>query len=313
MKIISIISDIVSIGTGLGFIAMIVYFLLPERIRNEKDKSHSPENLILFDSITPRKMFYNVRETEAIQKLVFLLSNENFNKIQDRLDCKGMRKGFACLFSGSPGTGKTETAYQIARETKRNIMAIDISRTKSMFFGEGGKLIKDIFDTYRNEVEKSEIAPILLFNEADAIISKRLELNSTSRAVEQEENSIQNIILSEIENLSGILIATTNLAQNMDNAFERRFLYKINFDKPNPESRKHIWNTLAPELPDELTGELSTKYELSGGQIENIARKTEVEAIISGGILPLNTLVHYCQEEIMNNLNTSKRIGFIHE
>ena len=313
MKIITIIFDIVSIGVGLGFIAIIIHFFLPGRVKKEKGKSHTPENLILVDSIIPRRMFYNERETEAIQKLIFLLSNENFLKIQNRLAGKGMRKGFACLFSGGPGTGKTETAYQIARETKRNIMAVDISKTKSMFFGEGGKLIKDIFDTYREEVEKSEMAPILLFNEADAIISKRLELNSSSRAVEQEENSIQNIILSEIENLSGILIATTNLTRNMDNAFERRFLYKINFDKPNPKSRRNIWNALAPELPDELTGELSTKYELSGGQIENIARKTEVEAIISGGILPLSTLEQYCKDEIMNNLNTSKKVGFTHE
>ena len=310
MNIISVISGITAIGMKLGFIALIIYFLLPDRVTSKGGKE---KNLVLFDQIKPKRMFYNTRETEAIQKLVSLLSEENFRKIQDRLDGKGMRKGFACLFSGAPGTGKTETAYQIARETKRNIMAVDISRTKSMYFGEGGKIIKEIFNSYRNEVENSEIAPILLFNEADAIISKRLELNSSSRAVEQEENSIQNIILSELENLSGILIATTNLTQNMDNAFERRFLYKINFDKPNPESRKNIWNTLAPELPDELTGELSTKYELSGGQIKNIARKTEVEAIISNGVLPLNTLVQYCKDEIMNNLNASKRIGFTRE
>jgi len=310
MNIISVISGITAIGMKLGFIALIIYFLLPDRVTSKGGKE---KNLVLFDQIKPKRMFYNTRETEAIQKLVSLLSEENFRKIQDRLDGKGMRKGFACLFSGAPGTGKTETAYQIARETKRNIMAVDISRTKSMYFGEGGKIIKEIFNSYRNEVENSEIAPILLFNEADAIISKRLELNSSSRAVEQEENSIQNIILSELENLSGILIATTNLTQNMDNAFERRFLYKINFDKPDPESRKNIWNTLAPELPDELTGELSAKYELSGGQIENIARKTEVEAIISNGVLPLNTLVQYCKDEIMNNLNASKRIGFTRE
>ena len=83
------------------------------------------KNLILFDTIKPKKMFYNSRETGEIQTLISLLSNENYLQIQKRLDEKGMRKGFACLFSGPPGTGKTETVYQIARETKRNIMECD--------------------------------------------------------------------------------------------------------------------------------------------------------------------------------------------
>jgi len=68
------------------------------------------KNLILFDSIKHKKMYYNKRETGEIEKLMSLLQEENFCKIQDRLDGKGMRKGFACLFSGPPGTGKTETA-----------------------------------------------------------------------------------------------------------------------------------------------------------------------------------------------------------
>ncbi|MDR0877431.1 MAG: ATP-binding protein [Treponema sp.] len=70
------------------------------------------------------------------------------------------------------------------------------------------------------------VSQVLLFNEADAIIGRRMGFNADSRAVDQMENSIQNIILQEMEDLSGILIATTNLAKNMDKAFERRFLYK---------------------------------------------------------------------------------------
>jgi len=83
-----------------------------------------------------KKMFYNEKETGEIQKLVSLLSNENYRKIQERLCKKGLRNGFTCLFTGGLGTGKTETAYQIARQTGRNIMAVNIVETKSMFFGE---------------------------------------------------------------------------------------------------------------------------------------------------------------------------------
>jgi SpoVK/Ycf46/Vps4 family AAA+-type ATPase len=276
-------------------------------------KQNYQKDLILFDKIKPKKMFYGPRETGEIQTLISLLSNENFRNIQDRLDEKGMRKGFACLFSGGPGTGKTETAWQIARETKRNIMMVDIAETKSCWFGESEKRIKAVFDTYREAVEKSEIAPILLFNEADAVIGKRKEFDSSSRAVDQTENTIQNIILQEMENLSGILIATTNLTKNMDSAFERRFLYKITFDKPGVESRRGIWNALLPNLPEEQALELANKFELSGGEIENIARKIEVDGIISGKSLSIETLIQYSKDEARNNFNTTKRIGFAND
>jgi SpoVK/Ycf46/Vps4 family AAA+-type ATPase len=258
-------------------------------------------------------MFYNEKEFGDIQKLISLLQEENYRKIQDRLGGKGMRKGFACLFSGGPGTGKTETAYQIARETKRNIMMVNIAETKSCWHGESEKKIKEIFDTYRTAVENSEIAPILLFNEADAVIGKRKTIGGNNSAIDESDNRIQNIILQEMENLCGILIATTNLTQNMDSAFERRFLYKINFERPGAESRKGIWNAMLPDLPDSCAAELSGKFDLSGGQIENIARKTEVDAIISGNALSPDALIKYCKDEIQNSLVTSKRIGFTNE
>jgi hypothetical protein len=70
------------------------------------EKHNYQKNLILFDKIKPKNMFYNAKETETIGKLRSLLEEDNYHKIQDRLDGKGMRKGFACLFSGGPGTDK---------------------------------------------------------------------------------------------------------------------------------------------------------------------------------------------------------------
>ncbi|MCL2186613.1 MAG: ATP-binding protein [Treponema sp.] len=268
------------------------------------------KGLMPFEKIISKKLFYNERESEAIEKLVSLLQEENYGKIIDRLNNKGMRQGFACIFSGPPGTGKTETAYQIARLTKRHIMMVDIAETKSKWYGESEKKIKEIFDTYREAVEKSEIAPILLFNEADAVIGRRKEIGTVNGTIDQTENTIQNIILQEMENLCGILIATTNLTQNMDHAFERRFLYKINFEKPSLESRKNIWNTMLPELPEEKASNLAERFELSGGQIENIARKVEVDAIISGDDLCMQMLTQYCKDESLYGFTMSKKIGF---
>ena len=75
-----------------------------------------------------------------------------------------------------------------------------------------------------------------------------------------------------MEQLDGILIATTNLAENMDKAFERRFLYKIKFEKPDLLSRSQIWQSMIPQLTPSEAKRLASEYDFSGGEIENIAR-----------------------------------------
>jgi SpoVK/Ycf46/Vps4 family AAA+-type ATPase len=220
-----------------------------------------------------------------------------------------MRKGFAALFYGAPGTGKTETVYQIARKTGRDIMMVDISDTKSCWFGASEKKIKEVFDKYRAFVKKCETAPILLFNEADAVIGKRKD--STSGNVAQTENAIQNIILQEMENLEGIMIATTNLTQNLDKAFERRFLYKIEFNKPGVEAKEKIWQTMLPVLSENERLELAKNYNFSGGQIENIIRKYTVDSILNSAAPSFQTIQSYCQTEFLYKEDGCKRIGFV--
>ncbi|GBU28637.1 hypothetical protein R84B8_02197 [Treponema sp. R8-4-B8] len=261
------------------------------------------------DSITAKLLFYPEKTQQAIDELVSLIQQKNFINIQKRLTENGMRTGFACLFSGGPGTGKTETAYQIARITGRDIMPVDIANTKSKWFGESEKQIKDIFDKYRSCVKKCEKAPILLFNEADAVIGKRQFLGENHNGPAQTENAIQNIILQEIENLNGILIATTNLSANMDTAFERRFLYKIDFEKPDAEARKTIWRSLISGLSDEEATVLASRFNFSGGQIENIARRSTVHRVLSGKLPVLEELIKFCNME-SSNKNKEKIIGF---
>ena len=94
------------------------------------------------------------------------------------------------------------------------------------------------------------------------------------------------------------MIATTNLAQNMDKAFERRFLYKIKFEKPNLEARMHIWHEMIPTLSENDTKTLAEKYEFSGGQIENIARHNAINGILYGEKAnSLEALMSYCDNE----------------
>ncbi|MDR1149467.1 MAG: ATP-binding protein [Spirochaetaceae bacterium] len=266
--------------------------------------------LVSWDSLPEKKLFYNDREKRRIAELSSLLKQDNFKAVQDRLAKNGMRQGFVCLFSGSPGTGKTETVYQIARETKRNIMMVDISSIKDMYVGETEKRMKAVFDNYRKAVSIADVTPILFFNEADAIIGKRIEFTGGSRAVERMENTMQNIILQELENLEGILIATTNLTKNMDSAFDRRFLYKIDFEKPDSAARTSIWKTMLVELDAAWAEELAARFEFSGGQIENVARRYTVNTVLSNQPPGMDDLVSLCQEELSGKNETERQIGF---
>jgi hypothetical protein len=269
----------------------------------------STKDIVDHKTITPKQLYYNEKEQRAIDQLASLLQPERFAQVRDELQKQGFRQGFACLFHGAPGTGKTETVLQLARTTGRNLMQVNISDIKSKWVGESEKNIKAIFTRYRKLVAESDVAPILLFNEADAIIGKRLE--DVQRSVDKMENSMQNIILEEIEKLDGILIATTNLTCNMDSAFERRFLYKIEFEKPTVEVKSAIWQTMLAGLSDEDALVLASKYDFSGGQIENIARKSVVSKIITGEDFTLNTLIGHCDTEVLGKYGDNRRrIGF---
>jgi SpoVK/Ycf46/Vps4 family AAA+-type ATPase len=225
------------------------------------------------------------------------------------LESKGLRKGFTCLFYGAPGTGKTESVFQLARQTGRDIMQVNISQVKSMWVGQSEKNIKQLFDQYRTIVKRTKIVPILLFNEADGVIGKRKQ--DAERSVDKMENSVQNIILQEMESLEGIMIATTNLVQNIDAAFERRFLYKIKFDKPELAQRVKIWQSLMPAISENTANKLASNYDFSGGQIENIARKCDVDSILYGtDVVNEDRIIQYCADECIVK-GEKPKIGFV--
>ena len=177
-----------------------------------------------------------------------------------------------------------------------------------MWVGESEKNIKAVFNRYRAIAQQSTLVPILLFNEADAIIGKRKE--RAERSVDKMENTIQNIILQEMESLEGIMIATTNLVQNMDSAFERRFLYKVKFEKPQLEQRIQIWRSMMPSLSENIISRLASQYDFSGGQIENIVRKCNVESILYGqSAVNEEKIEQYCKEEKII-MKSNHQIGF---
>ena len=279
--------------------------LLAEMKLNATEEKLS--DVIKARDLTEKKRFYVEENQRQVDELLSFLMPEKYNEIHERMQQTGFRTGFACLFHGGPGTGKTETAYQLARLTGRDIMVVDVPQIKSKWVGDSEKNIKALFDRYREQVKRAKLTPILLFNEADAIIGIRKQ--GAQNAVDKMENSIQNIILQEMEQLDGIMIATTNLTENLDTAFERRFLYKIKFEKPTVEARQHIWQAMIPSLSADAASQLATRYDFSGGQIENIARHHAIDSILHGDEADnLQSLITHCDQERLEK--KVRRIGF---
>ena len=274
----------------------------------KKENKVSASRKIEAAAIKEKALFYNPVEERQVLQLKDLMSESRFARIRETMKEQNYRTGFSCLFYGGPGTGKTETVYQIARGSGRDLFVVDVSQIKSCWVGESEKNIKEVFARYRECVLRGGTMPILLFNEADAIFGIRSE--GAGSAVDKMENSIQNIILQEMEDLDGILMATTNLTTNLDKAFERRFLYKIRFEKPSVEARARIWRQMIPELGDADATSLASEYDFSGGQIENIARKKTVKALISGERPTLEDIREYCQEENIDDTSVRRKIGF---
>lgn len=269
--------------------------------KKKKDSIISPLDIVY------RELIFDKEEMNQLDTLQNLLKEDTFKETQIRLTNKGLPKGFSVLLHGAPGTGKTEIVKQLAKATDREIMKVEISQSKSKWFGESEKIIKRIFTDYKAYSKECEKMPILLFNEADAIISKRKE-NSNSN-IAQTENAIQNIILEELENFEGILMATTNLANNLDTAFERRFLFKVPFQKPKATIRAKIWKSKLPHLNHEECLLLSEIFDFSGGQIDNIIRKSEIQEIVHGTPTNFEQIQAFCNEESIITKRTN--IGFV--
>ena len=217
------------------------------------------------------------------------------------------------IFYGAAGTGKTMTAYSLAKSLKRQVLAFDCSKILSMYVGESEKNVRKIFDTFYELSEKTKTEPILLLNEADQFLGARSSGNITGS--DQMHNQMQNIFLEQIENFRGMLIATTNLLENIDKAFSRRFNYKIEFKKPDKTQREKLWEFMLPKDAPYEEGfdakELAV-YSLTGGQINLIVKNTAYKVAVKEE--PLFTLKDFKDEinrEKDANFDSEKSMGFL--
>jgi AAA+ superfamily predicted ATPase len=281
----------------------------PEPVKENKNIKSKFLEKIDHSKIREKSLFYSGKDKTQIDRLRELLLPENFSNFQKRMNENQKNAGLTVLFFGSPGVGKTESVYQLAHQSKRHILSADASTIRSKWIGETEQHIKQLFDDYKKAKKHYEQTPILLFNEADSILSKRRRV---TEKVDQMENTMQNILLQELENFEGIFIATTNLEENLDNAFDRRILYKIRFNPPTDELRMSIWKDKMKEIDEDLLHIVNNRYKLTGGQIDNISKKVEVEKLLSQDkIIDIEYLSTLAEEEVSLRSETQKRqIGF---
>jgi len=260
------------------------------------------------EQIDPKALYYNASEQEMLLPLQKSLADTTFKKLQKKLQQAHLPMGLTVLLYGQPGTGKTETVYQLARKYRRPVWKVDISETKSMWLGESEKRIKKIFTDYAAIKERQKICPILLFNEADGIIGKRNE--NIRGSVDQTQNTLQNILLDELERFDGIFFATTNLVGNLDTAFERRFLFKVHFDKPTLENAARIWKNKIPYLSQHQALQLANEFTFSGGEMDNIARKVLMNELLQNTKPNFENIKAFCQQERWAEKDTRVKVGF---
>ncbi len=268
-------------------------FASKNKKKNEKEFSSTVLDFTKYKSIK-NNIYLNKKNEKDVSLIENSINYKNFNRVKKELKQSGFKSGFVALFYGEAGTGKTASAHVLSTKTKRHILQVDISRIQDMWVGNSEKNMKKIFDDYRRAKKEFKREPILLFNEADALIGKRINISSS---VDSMNNAMQNILLEELENFEGIFIATTNLIENMDNAFSRRFLFKIEFEKPDINARTLIWKDKLKTLEEKDYTNLS-EHKLTGAQIENISKKFLLNSVFNKNKADLSNLTDLVNEEI---------------
>jgi SpoVK/Ycf46/Vps4 family AAA+-type ATPase len=188
--------------------------------------------------------------------------------------------GLAFHFAGPPGTGKTICAEALAYALDQKLLVVRYAELESRWVGQTSKHVASVFRAAARQ------NAVLFFDEADAIAGRRF--TSMTAAYEREANAIVNVLLHELETFPGVVIFATNLAANIDPAFERRIRTHILFTMPDVEERERIWQVQlharkTPLADDVDFRALAEKYPRSGGDIKNAVLKAAQIATMEPG------------------------------
>jgi len=259
------------------------------------------------EKIAPIKLLFDKPTQLQLKPIQRMLQPQIRNKINETFHTQN--KGISILLYGYPGTGKTEFCLQLAKLHNLPIMEVNVAQIQNKWVGESEKNARNVFKQYRKLRKQSQRECILLFNEADALFSKRVEVSSS---VDSMNNALKNIFLEEMENMEGIILATTNLTGNLDAAFERRFLYKVGFAKPDTQTCALIWKNYFNRIPMEQATQLAKRFDFSPGEICNVRRKYDIEKILGNTQKQFDLICEISENEKIQDqpLRTKKAMGF---
>jgi len=265
------------------------------------------------DKVTPKIKMDEIIVPKSVASNMKRIISEyrNTSKVYEKWNFKETihhGKAITALFYGEPGVGKTMAAEAIASELGLNLYPVKIPAIVSCYVGETSKNLKKIFDAAR------DAEAVLLFDEADALFSARIESGSHHAVYINQQTDT---LLQEIERFDGIVILTTNMPERLDKAFMRRIRHHLEFSFPSAIARKEIWKHHFPEgapLSKDIDfAKLAEKYEITGGIIRNIAVKAAFEAACEKSEkITMKILENLLQDEQKRNSNKNSRIGFGH-
>ena len=223
---------------------------------------------------TPRfKMQHMVLSDSTKDQLNELIDRIRFSDVL-KIKIPNFLAGVQALFWGKPGTGKSMAAEAIAGQLKLPLYRVNLANIASKWIGESEKHLAEIFDV----AEKQNA--VLLFDEADAIFSKRSEVESSH---DKNANMGVSFLLQRMETYTGLLLLSTNFKGNLDDAFLRRFNNTIEFPLPDNAARITLWDkawkgSIKPSRNID-TSVLAQMFEFSPSQINNIAERSILYAL----------------------------------
>lgn len=259
---------------------------------------------------TQRRLYYPAAARRPVDDIRRVLSRDGYARACAILRRKGRHAAVTALLYGPPGTGKTELARQVARDGGRAVVLADVAKMTASGWGDTEKGYRGLFREYAYLAAVCPVTPVLLLNEADQVLARRL--GEVRYSIDKSENAVSDILLQEMEDMDGILLATTNLAGGIDPAFERRFLFKVHVPAPDADTRAKIWRDAVPAMDEDAARTLARDFEMSGGQIANVAARMDLAEICGGDPSEPAFVRSLCEEECLSGVGGKKKrkIGF---
>ena len=277
------------------------------KLQDFSESVQSPTQKIEHIRLAAKTLFLEPAAAETLNDLKRLTRKSAFARFKKKMLEAGETPGLTVLLYGPPGTGKTETVKQWARETGRDLVLFDVAQQRDKWYGQSEKNLDLVFTDYQELLKSQPHAPILLFNEADAVFQQRDSFDGNLMAT---ENAMQTILLQHLEQFHGILIATTNRPYAMDSAFERRFLYKIELGIPPVPVREKILHHFFPDLPKSSRESLAKECIFTGADLASFKKRLLVKQL-------LNPQTPFLLADFQNFIQTrgqgmapSSRVGF---